>query len=51
MEGALAAFEVEGIATTIPFSLELLGDDAVRVGGYDVELVERRLANSGRIPS
>ena len=51
MESALAAFEVEGIATTIPFSLALLGDDAVRAGAYDVGLVERRLANSGRIPS
>ena len=51
MESALAAFEVEGIATTISFSLELLADDAVRVGAYDVGLVERRLANSGRIPS
>ena len=51
MESALAEFEVEGIATTIPFSLALLGDDAVRAGAYDVGLVERRLANTGRIPS
>jgi acetyl-CoA carboxylase biotin carboxylase subunit len=49
IESALAAFDVEGIATTIPFSLELLGDDAVRAGTYDVAFVERRLAESGRI--
>src|SRR5204863_8475928 len=49
IEGALAAFDVEGIATTIPFSLELLADDAVRAGTYDVAFVERRLAESGRI--
>ena len=50
-EAALEAFEVDGIATTIPFSLELLADSAVRAGSYDVALVERRLAESGRIPS
>jgi acetyl-CoA carboxylase, biotin carboxylase subunit len=50
-EAALEAFAVEGIATTIPFSLELLADEAVRAGEYDVGLVERRLAESGRIPS
>jgi acetyl-CoA carboxylase biotin carboxylase subunit len=50
-EEALAAFAVDGIATTIPFSLELLGDDDFRSGAYDVTLVERRLAESGRIPS
>src|SRR5205823_5690856 len=50
-ERALAAFEVEGVATTIPFSLELLADAAVRAGAYDIALVERRLAESGRIPS
>ena len=50
-EGALEAFEVQGIATTIPFSLELLADEAVRAGAYDVGLVERRLAESVRMPS
>jgi acetyl-CoA carboxylase biotin carboxylase subunit len=50
-EAALEAFAIEGIATTIPFSLELLADGAVRAGDYDVALVERRLAESGRIPS
>jgi acetyl-CoA carboxylase biotin carboxylase subunit len=50
-EGALEAFEVGGVSTTIPFALELLGDEAVRAGAYDVALVERRLADSGRIPS
>jgi acetyl-CoA carboxylase biotin carboxylase subunit len=50
-EAALEAFAIEGIATTIPFSLELLADEAVRAGEYDVALVERRLAESGRIPS
>ena len=48
---ALRSFRVDGIATTIPFALELLADDAVRAGAYDVALVERRLAESGRIPS
>ena len=48
-EAALEAFEVEGVATTIPFSLELLADPAVRAGSYDVALVERRLAVSVRI--
>jgi acetyl-CoA carboxylase biotin carboxylase subunit len=50
-ERALAEFRVEGIATTIPFALELLRDPAVRAGAYDVEFVERRLAGSGRIPA
>jgi acetyl-CoA carboxylase biotin carboxylase subunit len=50
-ESALEAFEVQGIATTIPFSLELLADEAVRAGSYDVGLVERRLAESVRMPS
>ncbi len=50
-ERALEAFEVQGIATTIPFSLELLADEAVRAGAYDVGLVERRLAESVRMPS
>ena len=48
-EDALRAFEVEGIATTIPFALELLADPHVRAGDYDVALVERRLAESVRI--
>jgi len=46
---ALRAFRVEGIATTIPFALELLADPQVRAGEYDVALVERRLAESVRI--
>jgi acetyl-CoA carboxylase biotin carboxylase subunit len=50
-ESALESFEVQGIATTIPFSLELLADEAVRAGAYDVGLVERRLAESVRMPS
>jgi acetyl-CoA carboxylase biotin carboxylase subunit len=50
-ERALEVFEIDGIATTIPFSLELLADPAFRAGDYDVALVERRLLESGRIPS
>jgi acetyl-CoA carboxylase biotin carboxylase subunit len=46
---ALRSFRVEGIATTIPFALELLADPQVRAGEYDVALVERRLAESVRI--
>ena len=48
-EAALRSFEVAGIATTIPFALELLADPQVRAGEYDVALVERRLADSVRI--
>jgi acetyl-CoA carboxylase, biotin carboxylase subunit len=48
-EEALRSFRVEGIATTIPFALELLADPAVRAGDYDIALVEQRLAESGRI--
>jgi len=47
---ALRSFRVDGIATTIPFALELLADPQVRAGDYDVALVERRLADSVRIP-
>jgi len=47
---ALRSFRVDGIATTIPFALELLADPQVRAGDYDVALVERRLAESVRIP-
>jgi acetyl-CoA carboxylase, biotin carboxylase subunit len=46
---ALRSFRVDGIATTIPFALELLADPQVRAGEYDVALVERRLAESVRI--
>jgi acetyl-CoA carboxylase biotin carboxylase subunit len=46
---SLRSFRVEGIATTIPFALELLADPQVRAGEYDVALVERRLAESVRI--
>jgi acetyl-CoA carboxylase biotin carboxylase subunit len=46
---ALRSFRVDGIATTIPFALELLADPHVRAGDYDVALVERRLADSVRI--
>jgi acetyl-CoA carboxylase biotin carboxylase subunit len=49
LEEALAGFRVEGIASTIPFFRDLLADDAVRGGDYDVEYVEHRLADSGRI--
>jgi acetyl-CoA carboxylase biotin carboxylase subunit len=46
---ALRSFRVDGIATTIPFALELLADPQVRAGEYDIGLVERRLAESVRI--
>jgi acetyl-CoA carboxylase biotin carboxylase subunit len=49
VEEALRTFRVEGIATTIPFALELLADPQVRAGQYDVSLVERRLVESVRI--
>ena len=48
-EEALRSFRVEGIATTIPFALDLLADPQVRAGEYDVALVERRLGESVRI--
>jgi acetyl-CoA carboxylase, biotin carboxylase subunit len=48
-EDALGSFEVTGVATTIPFALDLLADPQVRAGDYDVALVERRLADSVRI--
>jgi acetyl-CoA carboxylase biotin carboxylase subunit len=50
-EDALRSFHVDGIATTIPFALELLADPQVRAGEYDVAFVERRLAQSVRISS
>jgi acetyl-CoA carboxylase biotin carboxylase subunit len=46
---ALRSFRADGIATTIPFALELLADPQVRAGEYDIGLVERRLAESVRI--
>ncbi len=46
---ALEEFRVEGIHTTIAFHLELLADEAVQAGDYDVEFLERRQAASGRM--
>ena len=46
---ALEEFMVEGIRTTIPFHLELLADPAVEAGDYNVEFLERRAEESGRI--
>jgi acetyl-CoA carboxylase, biotin carboxylase subunit len=46
---ALGEFVVEGIRTTIPFHLELLGDSAVQAGDYHVEFLERRMNGSGRM--
>ena len=39
---ALEEFSIEGIHTTVPFHRELLDDDAVQAGEYDVEYLERR---------
>jgi acetyl-CoA carboxylase biotin carboxylase subunit len=46
---ALREFRIDGIHTTIPFHLELLADEAVQAGEYDVEFVERRLAGPARM--
>jgi acetyl-CoA carboxylase, biotin carboxylase subunit len=40
---ALDELVVDGIATTIPFHLELLADPAIQAGDYHVELLEQRL--------
>jgi acetyl-CoA carboxylase biotin carboxylase subunit len=45
----LEEFRVEGIATTIPFQLDLLADEAVRAGDVHVEFLEQRFAGSGRM--
>jgi acetyl-CoA carboxylase biotin carboxylase subunit len=44
---ALAEFRVEGIATTIPFLLDLVDDESVRAGDYHIEFLERRIEDSG----
>ena len=44
---ALGEFRIDGVKTTIPFHLELLGDESVIAGDYHVEFLERRL--SGKI--
>ena len=44
---ALVEFRVDGIATTIPFLLDLLGDESVRSGDYHVESLEQRILGSG----
>jgi acetyl-CoA carboxylase biotin carboxylase subunit len=46
---ALGEFRIDGIHTTIPFHLELLADESVQAGEYDVEFVEQRLAGSARM--
>jgi acetyl-CoA carboxylase biotin carboxylase subunit len=46
---ALEEFRVEGIRTTIPFHLGLLGDAGVRAGDYHVEYLERLV--SGKMPA
>jgi biotin carboxylase len=43
MRIALDSFIIEGIHTTIPFLLELLGDEDVIAGRLDTKLVERRM--------
>jgi acetyl-CoA carboxylase biotin carboxylase subunit len=45
---ALREFRIDGIHTTIPFHLDLLADESVQAGDYDVGFVERRLAGSAR---
>jgi acetyl-CoA carboxylase biotin carboxylase subunit len=48
---ALQGFRVDGIATTIPFHLELLADESVRAGDYHVEFLEQRIAALERMRS
>jgi acetyl-CoA carboxylase, biotin carboxylase subunit len=45
----LEEFRIEGIKTTIPFHLELLTDESVQAGDYDVDFLEQRLQESGSI--
>jgi acetyl-CoA carboxylase, biotin carboxylase subunit len=46
---SLGEFRIEGISTTIPFHLELLAEERVRRGDYDVDFLERWHAGSGRM--
>jgi acetyl-CoA carboxylase, biotin carboxylase subunit len=46
---ALEEYRIEGIHTTIPFHLELLADEAVQAGDYNVEFLEQRFAHSETI--
>ena len=48
---ALCEFRIEGIHTTIPFHLELLAEEAVWRGDYDVDFLERWHTRSGRMPA
>ena len=50
-ERALGEFRIDGVKTTIPFHLDLLGDPAVRAGDYHVEFIEHRLGGSGKMPA
>ncbi len=45
-ERALAAFRIEGVATTIPIHRRILAEPAFREGAYDTLWLERLLAGS-----
>jgi acetyl-CoA carboxylase biotin carboxylase subunit len=45
---ALEEFRIEGVKTTIPLHLDLLDDEAFRAGEYDVDYLERKLADTSR---
>jgi len=45
MARALTAARIEGVPTTVPFHIQVLGDAAFIRGEYDVTLVERLLAS------
>jgi acetyl-CoA carboxylase biotin carboxylase subunit len=48
MRLALESFIIEGVHTTIPFLLELMGDPLFVAGDVDTGFVERRMAERGR---
>ena len=40
-EATLSRFRLEGIRTTVPLHLRLLGDEAFRSGKYDLDVLSR----------